>query len=53
MEGTCMMDAGVHSRSSFVTAVVDWKKMTYFAMYDVHFFAQSFEGKVRMHIIHG
>ena len=25
----------------------------YFAVYNAHFFAQIFEGKIRMHIIHG
>ena len=25
----------------------------YFAMYNEHYFAQIFEGKIRMHIIHG
>lgn len=25
----------------------------YFAMYNVHFFVQIFEGKIRVHIVHG
>ena len=28
-------------------------ELLYFAMYNVHFFAQIFEGKIRMQIIHG
>ena len=29
------------------------KKLLYFALYNVHFSAQIFEGKIRMCIIHG
>ena len=29
------------------------KELQHFAMYNVDFFAQSFEGKIRMHIICG
>ena len=28
-------------------------QLPYLAMYNAHFFPQSFEGKIRMHIIHG
>ena len=31
----------------------DGSHILYFAMYNAHFFAQIFEGKIRMLIIHG
>ena len=32
---------------------LDWLDLLYFAVHNVHLFAQIFEGKIRMHILHG
>ena len=39
--------------SSLKTEKTDHSLQNYFAVYNTHIFAQSLEGKIRMHIIHG
>ena len=39
--------------SSLKTEKTDHSLRNYFAVYNTHIFAQSLEGKIRMHIIHG